>query len=367
MNALTGNTTDLRLLVAVIRLLKERGFHDITIGDGTSSGFYRNKIDVISRLRIDRLARRFGVKTLDLNYTPHEAIDFEEETKVRVSKLCREADLFINLPKLKMHFETMMSVCLKNLIGCLVGLDSKQKVHDSLAKNILHLNRALKPHLHIVDGLIGMEGTGPSRGTPVKMNLVIAGDDPFAVDLLCARLVGVDHWEVPVLRTALRLGSATSEHVRHVDGLDLSKYARSFCRPKANVLARLASNQRWQRYLIGIRLHPFVSWIFNLDTVGKLLNWSGLRQDIFNLQEPNIAGVRVLNDRCDDCRICSRYCPMLLNPPHEVMKSSECIECLYCYLVCPVNAMQVDGELGFLEEQLKRYGEIVRNMSKESR
>src|SRR5665647_388899 len=67
MNALTGNTTDLRVLAAVILFLKDQGYSDITIGEGTNSGFYRNNISVISRLGVDRLARYYGVKCIDLN------------------------------------------------------------------------------------------------------------------------------------------------------------------------------------------------------------------------------------------------------------------------------------------------------------
>jgi len=121
MNALTGNTTDLRILSALLSYLKTSGYLNITIGEGTNSGFYRNRIGVISRLGIDRLARYYGIRVTDLNYAESKDIFFKNGVKVRVAKECFEADLFINLPKLKTHFEVGMSVCLKNLMGCLVG------------------------------------------------------------------------------------------------------------------------------------------------------------------------------------------------------------------------------------------------------
>jgi uncharacterized protein (DUF362 family) len=61
MNALTGNTTDLRLMASVIGYLKDFGYSDITVGEGTNSGYYRNRISVISRLKVDSLARHYGV------------------------------------------------------------------------------------------------------------------------------------------------------------------------------------------------------------------------------------------------------------------------------------------------------------------
>ena len=104
MNALTGNTTDLRILAAVVGFLKEAGYRQITIGEGTNSGFYRSRISVIERLKVDRLARHFGVAVKDLNYADPFPIEFEDGVTAAVARDCVEADLFINLPKLKTHF-----------------------------------------------------------------------------------------------------------------------------------------------------------------------------------------------------------------------------------------------------------------------
>src|SRR3972149_8578824 len=182
MNALTGNTTDLRIIASLIQLLKNRGYKNITIGEGTNSGFYRNKIDVASRLRIKALVERLGVRFLDLNYCQGSPIIFANNKKAEVARDCLEADLFINLPKLKMHHEVGISVCLKNMMGCLIGQENKKKTHFSLARNIVYLNKYIKPHLHIVDGLIAMEGNGPSAGIPVRMDTIITGTDPFLIN-----------------------------------------------------------------------------------------------------------------------------------------------------------------------------------------
>ena len=81
MNALTGNTTDLRLVAAIIEFLKKQGYKNITIGEGTNSGFYRNRISVISRLMIDKLASYYGITVKDLNYSEPVHIDFENGVK----------------------------------------------------------------------------------------------------------------------------------------------------------------------------------------------------------------------------------------------------------------------------------------------
>src|SRR3972149_10322401 len=81
MNALTGNTTDLRVIAAVIEFLMGNGYKNITIGDGTNSGFYRNDISVISRLVIDKLAKYYSVKVVDLNYSEKKETALDDKIK----------------------------------------------------------------------------------------------------------------------------------------------------------------------------------------------------------------------------------------------------------------------------------------------
>ena len=147
MNALTGNTTDLRVIAAVIEFLKGSGYSQITIGDGTNSGFYRNNISVISRLCIDKLAKYYAVKVSDLNYAEPVEIKLESGIKVGIAKDCLETDFFVNMPKIKTHFATGMSVCLKNMVGCLVGQENKRKIHvrKNLAQNIVDITKVVNP------------------------------------------------------------------------------------------------------------------------------------------------------------------------------------------------------------------------------
>jgi len=363
MNALTGNTTDLRVLVAVIDFLKKSGYNNLIVGDGTSSGFYRNKVNVAKRLRIDKVVEKFDVKFIDLNYAPSVEIDFENGIKADIAKICVDADYFINIPKMKTHFETIMSVSLKNLIGCLVGLENKQKVHYSLYKNILHLANKIQPDLQVVDSLIAMEGAGPSKGIPVKRNLIIVGEDPFLVDMACAKLAGFSYREIRPLRAAEDLGLITPERIRYTDGLDVSNYVKKFKRPKVNPFVGFVNNQRWQKYFIKFRLSPGINSIFNSKLVGEMLNFSGLRQDIFIMKDDEVASLNLINEKCNDCRVCREYCPMSLDLPGEINNVEKgCIGCLYCYFVCPRKAIALEGDVGFLGAQIKQYDSIVRRI-----
>jgi len=364
MNALTGNTTDLRILSTVIRYLKENSFTNILIGEGTNSGYYRNKIGVISRLKVDQLARYYGVKVKDLNYAVPYEIDFNGSIKAQVAKDCIEADFFINMPKLKTHFEEGMSVCLKNLMGCLIGQENKKKAHQDLAENILRINQKIKPHLHIVDGLIAMEGLGPTRGTPIRMDIILIGTDPYLVDLAAARLASFDYKKIGTLNLAEKKGLLSDEHHKYIDSLDLKNLQKTFAPPNAGPLVRFIHSPKRQKYFLKIRNMKLFSYLADTQWFGKLLFLSGLRQDVFLGEEMSCEAIQIEEKFCNDCGICQDLCPLGQKLPSdfEHLDEENCIRCLYCFLSCPEGALQFKGEMGFLREQLRQYDEKIREL-----
>jgi len=363
MNALTGNTTDLRILSAVIQYLKEKGYADIVIGEGTNSGYYRNKISVISRLKVDELAGYYGVKVKDLNYTEPYEIEFDGGIKAQVAKDCIDADLFINLPKLKTHFEMGMSVCLKNLMGCLIGQENKKKTHKNLAENILLINKVVKPHLHIVDAVIAMEGLGPTRGTPIRLDKILVGTDPYLIDLVCAKIAGFDYRQVRTLEISENKGLLIPAHHRFAESLDLGNIQRSFAPPKPGPLAAFIHSPKRQKYFLKLRATKLFSYLASTDWFGNLLFLTGLRQDVFTKDEMSCKGLYLDEGKCNHCNICQDVCPIGLDLPNYLEKMDErCIHCLYCYSACPKRAIEFKGELGFFSEQLRQYDNIIRRL-----
>lgn len=366
MNALTGNTTDLRIISCLITLLQARGYKNITIAEGTNSGFYRNKIDVASRLRVTMLATRFGVRFSDLNYCRGSEIRLVNNKKANIAEECLRADLFINLPKLKMHHEVGVSVCLKNMMGCLVGQENKKKVHHSLARNIVCLNSYLKPHLHIVDGLIAMEGNGPSDGLPVKMDTIIAGTDPYLIDMICAELMGMPYSQVTYLRVAEELGLVTENHKDVLRGVELSGFKKELLKPRPPLLAQVVCSSHLQKYFQMLRHTPGVYALCNTKLVGKFFVKVGLRQEHFIEEEMDIKSIICQTDRCrPDCTKCKDYCPLGLDVPVCLTEKdgSACIKCLYCYMTCPKEAIHLKGALGFLKAQINKYDPLIRSIA----
>ncbi len=364
MNALTGNTTDLRVLGGVIEFLKAQGYTNIAIGEGTNSGFYRSNISVIQRLKVDELGKHFGVDVIDLNQADGVEIPFEDGVMAQVAKPVMEADFLINLPKLKMHFEVGITGCLKNLMGTLVGQTNKKKTHESLCKNILNINRKVKPNLHIVDAIYAMEGTGPTRGVPTRLNVMLLGTDPYLLDLACAYLADFTPMEARLLAEAEKQGLITKEHHEFLKKHPYLQYRKEMQRPHVNPLVGFIHSPKRQKYFLKIRNTAFFNAVCNTDWAQEILFSTGLRQDKFLREEMTLEKL-TLNDKCvPGCTICTDYCPVSLKIPDGFKENLDgCIHCMYCYSVCPVEAIDFHGDKGFFAEQEKQYATVIRKIA----
>jgi uncharacterized protein (DUF362 family) len=110
------------------------------------------------------------------------------------------------VPKLKIHGSAKVTLSLKNMMGALA---SKGIMHNGhLSKNIADLASVLKPNLSVIDGFIAGEGH-ETHGSPVELNLVIAGTDPVATDAVGSAVMGIPPEEIPHLRFAEEKGLGT--------------------------------------------------------------------------------------------------------------------------------------------------------------
>lgn len=363
-NALTGNTTDMRLLAGVIRFLQARGYTDITIAEGTNSGFVREGISVIGRLKADRLAAALGVKIVDLNAAPETVkVPLENGAQTEVAKLLVTSDFIINMPKLKTHYEVGMSVCMKNLMGTCRGRENKKKIHGNLGHNILRLNQVIKPQLHIVDGLIGMEGNGPSRGTPVNFGKIIIGTSPYQVDYLCARLIGIPPGDVKPLAAAMRKGEITPEEIEAWNAIPLDQHQRAFVKLHLTLLVAFVTNPRVQKHLIRIRYAPVIRDLCASNFVKDMFYKLGISQERIQPGEAALTFEYSATD-CGACAKCAEYCPLDIDLRTVQDGGGErCIGCLYCYSVCPKKAFHLHGDSGFYSDQIKLYDELIRSIA----
>ena len=348
LHGLLGGTTDLRVLAAVIRFLKKEGFRNIIIGDGPNTGVFHSGINVFSRLKIDKLAKKFNVHLLDFNKASYEIVPFGNY-QARIAKVCFDCDFFINLPKIKTHTEAMLSISLKNLVGCLVGYD-KILVHLNYHENILRLKKILSPNLHIVDGLIGMEGNGPSRGTPKKVNTILIGENPFLLDLICSKLIGFDYEDIPYLKLAIKEGILKSD-------LEILKSIHTkqepFSHPKQTIFAKLILKNYRLTVMPRYTSLKFFDKILSSSFISKLLYILGSRSEMYIKERPDLK-IYFDKRKCIYCNKCVDYCPFSLpiTSPNFSFNETRCIKCLYCYFVCPNDAIKIKGTFGFLTPQI---------------
>lgn len=136
----------------------------------------------------------------------------ENFNHLRLSKEAMDADVVINLPKVKSHMQLTMTLGVKNLFGCVPG-KMKAWWHAEAGKDanrfgemLVETARAIAPNLTIIDGIIGHEGNGPSGGEPKELGVLGASTNVFALDRAFIDILNLDPLLVPTLAAQFRLG-----------------------------------------------------------------------------------------------------------------------------------------------------------------
>jgi len=219
----TGATTDPRIVGAVIDLIQERT-SDVTIIESDSAA---TDAEIIwSHCGYYELAREKNVNLVNLSKEPtliHEGY--------RLPRILFGDHVLVSIPKIKTNDLTTVTCSLKNLFG-LIPTRHRAKYHKHISQVIVDLNRIFKSNLVVVDGLIGMEGDGPLVGQPVTMNVVIAGDNPVAVDSVVCNIIGVNPKDIDHIMMAVdaRLGQMDM-HSINLLGERLEDVSRNFALP----------------------------------------------------------------------------------------------------------------------------------------
>jgi uncharacterized protein (DUF362 family) len=149
------------------------------------------------------LARKCGVPLINLNRSVAVEVEVKDPLvfdRLPIAREFFEADRIINLPNMKVHYATGVTLALKNMKGLLVGA-AKRRCHEvGLDKAIVDLNNTIRPHLNIVDAISCMERMGPRGGDIVRLDLVMAGGNPAEVDCVGCAVMGHEIDEVRHLK-----------------------------------------------------------------------------------------------------------------------------------------------------------------------
>jgi uncharacterized protein (DUF362 family) len=224
----TGATTDPIVVEAIIKKLEGLPVKVYVV---ESDATITNADRAFEATGMKDMCSRNGVEWLNLRYVKDKvklAVPNGEVLKsITVPRLVTESAV-ISAAKLKTHVDTGVTLGMKNMFGLLPD-KFKGKYHlKGISKVVVDINTVLRPALTVIDGFVGMEGQGPIDGTPVQMNLIIAGTDVVATDATACRVMGINPYEIKHIRKAFEKGLGKSE--AQVVGEKLDAVTRAFKR-----------------------------------------------------------------------------------------------------------------------------------------
>ncbi|MFP4194731.1 MAG: DUF362 domain-containing protein [Desulfobacterales bacterium] len=203
-----GVITTSRVIEDVVRLLKERGIDDITIGEGIVADpkDKQTPAHAFETLGYKKLEKKYGVKTLAIMERPFEKVDLGDGITLKFNTDIINSDFVVNLPAMKTHNQTMVSLGIKNLKGT-IDIPSRKKCHSADPEKDLHYHIArladkMPPMLTLVDGIYTVERGPAFDGKMHRTNLLAASADVLTADLAGASLLGHDPQTVPYLAHA---------------------------------------------------------------------------------------------------------------------------------------------------------------------
>ncbi len=247
-----------------------------------------------------------------------------QNKKFLIAKSVAESDGLISVCKMKTHGFQKITGAVKNQFGCIPGLQKGKfhvKIQDAryFARMLVDLNTVLAPRLYIMDAVVAMEGNGPRGGDPRPMRLIIASEDPVALDATAARLMNLDPLLVPTI-TAGKNASAGEYAAEKIEitGEQLDDFICTDFKVNRSPIKPYKPN-RWLKFLNNLIVpKPYIE-----------------------------------AERCIRCGLCIQVCPAdpkaLSRPggspsgkdgPPPVYEYKHCIRCYCCQEMCPESAVK---------------------------
>ena len=278
------------------------------IGDSPSGPFTKRRLEkVYAKSGMNKLSDELGI---DLNFnTKTQKIAIPNGKRLKKTAICNyaiEADKIISLPKLKTHSLMILTLAIKNMYGVIPGL-TKARYHSmfirrkAFAEMLIDILTIIKPDLTIMDGIISMEGDGPAGGLPVKLDLVISSDDPYAIDFSVCQILNIEPVGIPTIKE--------------------SKIRKLL--PKEIIYPLLKPNDiKYENFKLP-------------STSGYILTGKKIPEKY-----------PIPNSNCIACGECVELCPKkIIKIDENIAKIdySKCIRCYCCHEICSYNAIKLES------------------------
>lgn len=295
-----ATTTHPQVLRAVVLALFDAGARSVTVAE-SCGGMYTEEVlkKLYHACGIEQCLEGTGaILNYDLSVKSLTNPSAKKMKSAQVLAPIADADVVVSIGKMKTHGLTGMTGASKNLYGVLPGL-AKPMLHGryprvgAFCEMLVDLCEMVKPALSILDGIVGMEGEGPSAGTPIQAGVLIGGTNCYAVDTVACEVMGLNAKAMPLLKAAFSRGVAKEES------------------PVGDPVPH-----------------------YKFKTAGK--HW--LKPAIARFFAPYPRVTR----RCVGCGDCVRICPqkaMSLKNKKAVLNPKLCIKCYCCHEMCPIRAI----------------------------
>jgi len=308
-----GVTTHPAVVRAVVTALLDRGAK-VMVGDNPGISAYGRSGRSAAVSGIEQAALGCWVT---LGHSPvYCPVSSKYVDHVTVSRQILEADVLVNVPKLKTHTLTVLTAGIKNTFGYVVGGD-KLRIHSAcprphqFAKALVDIYSLRPPDLTILDAVVGMQGNGPANGSPVALGKILASDNAVSLDAAAVCFLGQKPRSVPHIQEAGKRG------LGEIDP------ARMQIQGELEPVAYFRFPQTFLPGLSGLVLNRCLSrWINCLP--------------------------EVVSSRCVQCGLCVSHCPvgaMHMTKTGPAVRSDTCIHCYCCQELCPEDAILLKGRL----------------------
>lgn len=306
-------------------LVKEAGGIPL-LGDSSGGSTYGLTEQALEVCGINAVARRIGAEIV--NFDKSKVVTLTEKDglkmfdRLSIAEPIFAADFVISVPKLKTHSSTIITGATKNMFGAIPG-PRKAEIHsrfsdlDEFNKAIVEIYSATKPNLAIMDGIVGMEGNGPSAGNPKKIGLILAARDCIALDRVVCDLCGIEEKEVGLFRSA-RLEKTGVTDIESIEMLGLPRekaLVKGFKAPMTMGLMDWKWLPKW--------IKEYYKRSLNLATAPK---------------------PKLEKGKCSSCGLCVDSCPvnaMEMVNSSPIIRMKECVSCFCCHELCPESAFSI--------------------------
>jgi uncharacterized protein (DUF362 family)/Pyruvate/2-oxoacid:ferredoxin oxidoreductase delta subunit len=318
-------TTHPAVFSAVVKLLREAGYEHLSYGDSPGNPA-TTPVKAAAAAGISEIAQQYGVEKAD--FDTGSVVRFPEGKTARSFYLChgvQEADAMINQCKMKTHALERITGGVKNLYGCICGAKkavghAQYPSSEVFADMLADLNKCVHPRLHIMDGIVAMEGNGPTSGVPRPMNVLLFSADPVAMDTVFCALVSLDPATVPTCVSGEKYGVGTmrAERIRVMtpEGeITCKEAAEKYGQPDFDVRRDKLSRSFF------MKLMPLLPFLQDRPKVDR--------------------------KKCVACGLCEKACPVEEKAVHSgngkkaVYDYKKCIRCYCCQEMCPAKAITV--------------------------